>query len=201
MILYHCNVLYTSKRRIKYWLQRFLGICPPAWVLTTKLVRNSQTSHTILGVEDTQLRFVKGMSASFITRLLGGHFNPLRGVNSRPYSSLLLKDIEWVRCSRSTINQLNVFFTQIRILLAAGRVHWEPGTRSMECITSRHYYSNSTDQSGFVVLLKSNVLQTLDVLRHTYLGRIKKQVEHAVESQGAQAQVQAGIWAERLNPR
>ena len=58
-------------------------VCPPAWVLTTKLVRHSRTPHTILGVEDTQLHFVKGMSASFVllTRLLGVHFkfNPPRG--------------------------------------------------------------------------------------------------------------------------
>ena len=41
-------------------------VCPPAWVLTTKLVRNSRTPQTILGVGVTQLHFVKGMSASFV---------------------------------------------------------------------------------------------------------------------------------------
>ena len=41
-------------------------VCPPAWVLSTKLVRNSRTPHTILGVGVIQLHFVKGMSASFV---------------------------------------------------------------------------------------------------------------------------------------
>ena len=70
-------------------------VCPPAWVLTTKLVRNSRTPHTILGVGVTHLQFIIGMSASFVllTRLLGITLTLPRGkFSSRRYSSRLLKN-------------------------------------------------------------------------------------------------------------
>ena len=58
------GIHFCLKVKNQYWLERNLGLCPrpvypPAWVLslTTKLVRNLQISHTILGV-DTRLHSV-----------------------------------------------------------------------------------------------------------------------------------------------